>query len=144
MSNINTLSMEHGDGFKWKHFPCYRPFTRGIHLSPVNAPHKGQWRGALMFSLICASTTVRVNNRDSDDLRRHRAHYDVIIMMLSSSMHEKVESDMQIPTIFCIVIQMLFILVLLRSQELLSCAFAPIQWNPSSATHACVTGRQLI
>ena len=54
------------------------------------------------------------------------------------------ESDMQIPTCFCIVIQMLFILVLLRSQELLSRAFAPIQWNPSSATHACVTGRQLI
>ena len=22
--------------------------------SPVNSPHKGQWRGALMFSLICA------------------------------------------------------------------------------------------
>ena len=30
------------------------PFTRGIHRSPVNAPHKGQWRGALMFSMICA------------------------------------------------------------------------------------------
>ena len=25
----------------------------GIHRSPVNSPHKGQWRGALMFSLIC-------------------------------------------------------------------------------------------
>ena len=24
------------------------------HRSPVNSPHKGQWRGALMFSLICA------------------------------------------------------------------------------------------
>ena len=30
------------------------PFVRGIHRSPVNSPHKGQWRGALMFSLICA------------------------------------------------------------------------------------------
>ena len=26
----------------------------GIHRSPVNSPHKGQWRGALMFPLICA------------------------------------------------------------------------------------------
>ena len=26
----------------------------GIHRSPVNFPHKGQWRGALMFILICA------------------------------------------------------------------------------------------
>ena len=26
---------------------------QGIHRSPVNSPQKGQWRGALMFSLIC-------------------------------------------------------------------------------------------
>ena len=39
---------------KWKHFPRYWPFVRGIRRSPVNYPHKGQWRGALMFSLICA------------------------------------------------------------------------------------------
>ena len=26
---------------------------RGIHWSPVNSPHKGQWCGALMFSFIC-------------------------------------------------------------------------------------------
>ena len=32
-----------------KHFPRYWPFVRGIHRSPVNSPHKGQWRGALMF-----------------------------------------------------------------------------------------------
>ena len=37
----------------WKHFQRYWPFVRGIHRSPVNSPHKGQWRGALMFSLIC-------------------------------------------------------------------------------------------
>ena len=36
---------------KWKHFPRYGPFVRGSHRSPVNSPHKGQWRGALMFSL---------------------------------------------------------------------------------------------
>ena len=39
---------------KWKHFPRYWPPVRGIHRSPVNSPHKGQWRGALKFSLICA------------------------------------------------------------------------------------------
>ena len=41
------------DIIKWKHFPRYWPFVRGIHRPPVNSPHKGQWRGALMFSLIC-------------------------------------------------------------------------------------------
>ena len=42
----------HDDVIKWKHFPRYRPFVRGIHRSPANSPHKGQWCGALMFSLI--------------------------------------------------------------------------------------------
>ena len=44
--------------------------------------HKGQWRGALMFSLIYAWTNDGVNNRDAGDLRRHRAHYDVTPMLL--------------------------------------------------------------
>ena len=45
------FSLIHGDVIKWKNFPRYWPFVRGIHRSPVNSPHKGQWRGALMFSL---------------------------------------------------------------------------------------------
>ena len=44
------------------------------------SPHKGQWRGALMFSLICVWINGRVNNREAGDLRRYRVHYDVIIM----------------------------------------------------------------
>ena len=48
--------------------------------SPVNSPHKGQWRGALMFSLICAWTKGWVNNGEAGDLRRYRAHYDVTVM----------------------------------------------------------------
>ena len=44
----------HDDVIQWKHFPRYWPFVREIHRSPVNFPHKGQWRGALMFSLIYA------------------------------------------------------------------------------------------
>ena len=32
----------HDDVIKWKHFPRYWPFVRGIHRSPVNFPHKGQ------------------------------------------------------------------------------------------------------
>ena len=56
--NTANRNREHNrdDVIKWKHFPCYPgywPFVRGIHRSPVNSPHKGQWRGALIFSLIC-------------------------------------------------------------------------------------------
>ena len=54
--------------------------VRGIHRSPVNFPHKGQWRWALMFSLICAWINGWVNNREAGELRRRRAHYDVNVM----------------------------------------------------------------
>ena len=70
----------HDDVIEWKHFPRYWPFVRGIHRSPVNSPHKGQWRGAWMFSLICARINSWVNNGEAGDLRRHRSHYDVIVM----------------------------------------------------------------
>ena len=51
---IPGVNRRHEDVIKWKHFPRYWPFLRGIHRSPVNSSHKGQWRGALMFSLIWA------------------------------------------------------------------------------------------
>ena len=41
---------------------------------------KGHWGGALMFSLICAWINGWINNHEAGDLRRHRAHYDVIVM----------------------------------------------------------------
>ena len=52
---------------------------------PVNSPHKGQWRGALIFSLICVWINGWVNNREAGDLRRYRAHYDVSVMDLSDA-----------------------------------------------------------
>ena len=48
--------------------------------SSVNSPHKGQWRGALMFSLLCVWTNGWANNGDAGDLRCHRAHYDLAVM----------------------------------------------------------------
>ena len=69
----------HDDVIKWKHsvllgicagnssvtgeFPTQRPVTRN-----------------LVFSLICAWINAWVNNREAGDLRRHCAHYDVIVM----------------------------------------------------------------
>ena len=58
-------------------------FVWGIHWSPMNSSHKGQWRGALMLPLICAWISRWVNNRDAGDWRRHRAHYDVTVMNIS-------------------------------------------------------------
>ena len=78
--NLLTSVSPHDDVIKWKLFPCYWPFVRGIHRSPMNSPQKGQWRGALMFSLICTWTNGWVSNRDDDDFWRHRAHYDVTVI----------------------------------------------------------------
>ena len=66
-----------------EHFPCYWPFVRGIHQSPVDFPHKGQWRRASMFSLIGASTNSWANNWDAGHLRCHCTHYHVTVMMYS-------------------------------------------------------------
>ena len=77
-------------------FPTFRP--KGEECIVCNVPHmmtslngnifrvtgllggEGQWRGALMFSLIWAPINGWVNNGEAGDLRRHRAHYDVIVM----------------------------------------------------------------
>ena len=80
----NVLHL-HDDVIKWKHFPRNWPFVRKIHRSPVNFPHKGQWRGALMFSLIYAWINNWVNNREAGDLRRQHGHYDVIVMWVQVS-----------------------------------------------------------
>ena len=68
------------DVITWKHYPPYWPYVRGIHRSSVNSPHKGQWRRALMFSLICVWINGWVSNGEAGDLRRYRAHYDVTII----------------------------------------------------------------
>ena len=78
---VNVFSLPHYDVIKWKHFPPYWPFVRGIHWSPVNSPHKGQWSGVLMFSSICAWTNGCANNRDITEWRCHGAHYDVTVML---------------------------------------------------------------
>ena len=69
----------------WRHqmetFPALLVISAGNSPVPVTSPHKGQWRGALMFSLICIWINVWVNNREAGDLRRYRVHYDVIVML---------------------------------------------------------------
>ena len=68
----------------WRHqmeaFSALLALCAGNPRSPVNSPHKDQWRGVLMFSLICAWRNRWVNAREAGDLRRHRAHYDVTVM----------------------------------------------------------------
>ena len=84
LSTLLTLCAEnpmiHDDVIKWKHFPRYWPFVWGIHRSRWIPRTKGQWCGDFMFSLISAWINGWVNNCEAGDLRRNRAHYDVIVM----------------------------------------------------------------
>ena len=67
----------HDDVIKWRYFPRYWPFMRGIHR-PGEFP--AQRPVTRMFSLICAWINGLVNNSKASDLRRYRAHYDVSVM----------------------------------------------------------------
>ena len=61
MRNVSVeygIYFQHDDVIKWKHFPRYWPFGRRSHRSPVNSPHKGQWRGALMLLWSSPEQTV--------------------------------------------------------------------------------------
>ena len=77
----------------WRHqmetFSALLAFVRRIDRSPVNSPHKGQWRGKCfrlmtsswhMHKTICARINAWVNNRKAGDFTRHRAHYYVIFI----------------------------------------------------------------
>ena len=83
---ILLLTYSLDDVIKWKNFPCYWPFVRGFHRSPLNSPPEGQWREALMFTLIRAWTNGWANNRDAGDLRRNRSHYDTTVMLDTSQL----------------------------------------------------------
>ena len=68
----------------WRHqmetFSVLLAICVGNSPVPVNSPHKGQWRGALMFSLVYAWINDWVNNGEAGDLRRYPAHYDVTVI----------------------------------------------------------------
>ena len=63
-------------------FSALLALCEGIYRSPVNSPHKGQWHGALMFSLICAWIDGWIYNDEAGDLIRHNAQYGVPEMIL--------------------------------------------------------------
>ena len=94
----------HDDVIKWKHFRVTGHLGGGFHRSPVNSTHKGQWHGALMFSLICARINGWLNNREAGDLGRRRAHYDVTVMQ-TLAYHIKTDWTDKSSRIACDVLQ---------------------------------------
>ena len=87
------------DVIKWKHFPYYWPFVRGIHRPPVNSLHKGQWGAALMFSLICTWINGWVNNCKAGDLRHSLwCHCNVLMFSWMSAYGMKSLDELEMYT----------------------------------------------
>ena len=82
---LNMPYITHDDVIKWKHIPRYWPFVRGIHRSPVHSRTKAS-DAELWYFFICAWINGWVNNGEAGDLRHHRAHYDVTVMLCQNMM----------------------------------------------------------
>ena len=86
----------------WRH--QMETYSALLARSPVNFPHKNQWLGALMFSLICARRNGWVNTSETGNLRRHRAYYDITVMTsifsvaICHKVHDTVISQKHFPT----------------------------------------------
>ena len=64
-------------------------FSALLGLCAGNSPVTGEFPAqrsvtpSIDVSFICAWINGWVNNREAGDLRRHRAHYDVIVMYIN-------------------------------------------------------------
>ena len=145
MSKPSTLN--HDDVIKWKHFPRNWPFVWGIHLSPVNSLHKGQWRRALMFSLICIWINDWVNTREAGDLRCYRAHYDVIVMSILTVQPASGGQAVMSPGLsICLSVVFIAEEIRLCLLETLRCAHTRLKWQtaiPSITPHGCIQSAML-
>ena len=69
----------------WRHqmetFSALLATCAGKSPVPVNYRRKGQWRGALLFFFYLRPNERLSKQSRGCDLRRHRPHYDVIVMI---------------------------------------------------------------
>ena len=78
-----TSTRSHDNAIKWKHFPRYWSFVRGMFTGPGEFPaQRPVTRSFDVFFDLHLNKRIndRVNNGEAGDLRRHRGQYDVIVM----------------------------------------------------------------
>ena len=78
ISQSGTNTSEHGGVIKWKYFPRYWVFVRELHrlILLTKASDAELW----CFPWSTPEQNGWANNQDAGDLKRHRAHYDIIVM----------------------------------------------------------------
>ena len=75
-----SVYIYHDDVIKWKHFPSYWSFVNSAEF-PAQRPVTRNFD----ISLISGRINGWVNNGEAGDLRRHRTHFDVILMILQDN-----------------------------------------------------------
>ena len=75
MKAISMMTSSNGNIFRVTG-PLYGEFSGHRWIPRTKASDAELW----WVFFICAWINSWVNNREADDLRRHRAHYDVIVM----------------------------------------------------------------
>ena len=76
----NELSSSSIISWSWWRHQMETLFALLAFCARNNSPHKGQWRGAFMLSLICAWNNSGAHNGDAGDFRRQHAYIDVTLM----------------------------------------------------------------
>ena len=87
---------------RWEHFPHYWPFVGVMHRSPVISPQWSPVTRRFDVFLICARINVWVNIREARDLRSHRTHRDVIVMVHLVDMFWLHCTERHIRFIYCV------------------------------------------
>ena len=82
----------HDDVIKWKHFPRYWPFVRGIHRSPVT-------RSFDVFFDLRLNKRLSKQSQGWSDLRLNRAHCDVIVVCWKNLLYSYRNLDSSFNTI---------------------------------------------
>ena len=75
----------------WRHqmetFSALLDLCAGNSPTTVEFPSQTPVTRSFDVSLICALNKRLSNNRETGHLRRHRAHYDVIVMVTAAKLH---------------------------------------------------------
>ena len=85
-TTTHRMDINHDDVIKWKlfpvtgGFPSQRPVTQSFEVF-----------------LICVLTNSWANSQDAGDLRRHRAHYDVILMTWRVTLWALIGTSRRVP-----------------------------------------------
>ena len=94
---VYRVQSDHYD-IKWKHFPRYWLFCAGNSTVTGEFPSQRPVRRSFGFFFdLRLNKRVSKQSCEAGDLRRHRAHYDVIVMSYLLGLYNQIVKDLYDP-----------------------------------------------